>query len=185
MLDQKFNDIFEMTVPNDWRIKCDNCLHQELKNVEKKIRLKLKQHTIFICHSSKGDITNQERCFILNPYKPKAHKVKSTYGKINKELIENMAYVKQEGGSYWNAEKKGDTLEGKVTAKSDGEYGIQYTIETKDGEFVTPSHKVLQNRMVKANIGDKVKIVYTHEELPTTKGYKPTKMYEVFIDDGA
>lgn len=185
MNEQQVSHAVEMTVPNDWRIKCHNCSYHDIKRIETKVRLKLVQHDTFVCNNSIGDITNQEKCFNLNPYKPKAQKVKNTFEKKNKELIKKMTYVKQEGGSYWNAEKKGDILEGKVTAKNEGEYGLQYTIETNEGEFVTPSHKVLQSRMVKANIGDKVKIIFVEEELPTTKGYKPTKIYEVFIDDGA
>lgn len=95
-----------------------------------------------------------------------------------------MTWKKQEGMGFWSPEKEGDELVGEVTSvDTEGEYGTRYMIRNEDGdEVITPSHKVLQNRMLKAKKGDKVKIVYKGTEPPSVKGYSPTQIYEVFID---
>ena len=60
---------------------------------------------------------------------------------------------------------------------------MQYTIKKQsDGEEVlTPSHKVLQNRMQKATVGTQVEIIYRGNEPPKVRGQNPTEMYEVFF----
>jgi hypothetical protein len=91
-------------------------------------------------------------------------------------------WEKQESGNRWKPENKGEELIGVITAQTDTDYGSEYTIKHGDGTIsTTPAHKVLLNRMSNAKVGDEVKIVYMGEELPKQKGYKPTKMYEVFI----
>lgn len=90
-------------------------------------------------------------------------------------------YVRQEGAGLWLPEKEGDELKGEVTEIVTGTYGQQFVIKKSDGEEIkTPSHKVLQNRMVKIKTGDHIKIVYLKEEPPTLKGNNPTKLYDVF-----
>lgn len=91
-------------------------------------------------------------------------------------------WIKQEGSDLWLPEKEGDELIGTVMDVTEGNYGNQYTIRKSDGEEVrTPSHKVLQNRMISAKKETKVKIVYEGEEPPSVKGQNPTKMYSVFF----
>ncbi len=96
-----------------------------------------------------------------------------------------MGYVKQEGAGIWLPEKEKEELEGEVThINTEGLYGVQYTIKKSDGdEVLTPSHKVLQNRMQKAEKGTKVKIVFTGTEPPKIRGQNETKMYDVFFDE--
>jgi len=102
---------------------------------------------------------------------------------------EEGGYEKQGGSSFWNAEKVGDVLEGVVVdvIGSGSEFGKQWMIECESAtsseleSVLTPSHKVLQNRMNKVEIGDQVKIVYVKEDLPKIKGHNPTKIYEVFV----
>jgi len=54
-------------------------------------------------------------------------------------------------------------------------------IKTDTGEeHRTPSHKVLQSRMAKIVVNDKIKIVYEKEEPPKLKGQNPTKIYAVY-----
>lgn len=66
--------------------------------------------------------------------------------------------------------------------KDSGDFGKQYLIMKSETEEIwTPSHKVLQNRMINAKVGDEVKIVYEGEELPTVKGNNKTKMYKVYL----
>jgi len=96
-----------------------------------------------------------------------------------------MTWEKQELGSYWKPEAAGEEQIGVIDKIEDNEqFGKQYTIkQAETGDIVTlPSHKVLQNRLVNAIVGSKVKIVYTGEELPKVKGNNPTKMYEVYLD---
>lgn len=96
-----------------------------------------------------------------------------------------MGYVKQEGAGIWLPEKTDEELEGEVThINTEGLYGTQYTIKDSKGEErLTPSHKVLQNRMQKAEKGTKVKIVFTGTEPPKIRGQNETKMYDVFFDE--
>ena len=96
-----------------------------------------------------------------------------------------MGYVKQEGAGIWLPEKENEELEGEVVhINTEGLYGTQYTIKKEDDEEVlTPSHKVLQNRMQKAEKGTKVKIVFTGTEAPKIRGQNETKMYDVFFDE--
>ena len=96
-----------------------------------------------------------------------------------------MGYIKQEGAGIWLLKEEKEELEGEVThINREGLYGVQYTIKKADGdEVLTPSHKVLQNRMQKAIVGTKVKIVYTGSEAPKIRGQNPTEMYEVYFDE--
>jgi len=95
----------------------------------------------------------------------------------------NMTWEKQEGGSYWIPEKAGEELVGEVIEIKEGEYGKVYLLKKDDGKKITtPSHKVLQSRMVGTEKGDVLKIVFVGEEPPKLKGHSPTKMYEVYKD---
>ena len=91
-------------------------------------------------------------------------------------------WIKQESAGMWLPEKEGDELGGTITDVADGTYGRQYEVKKDNGDVVrTPSHKVLQNRMSKAEIGNRVKVVFKGEEPPSVKGQNPTKIYEVFL----
>jgi len=79
----------------------------------------------------------------------------------------------------WLPGKPGDSIEGAITSLTQGQYGVQATIDTKEGVIVTPSHKVLQARLTDCKIGDFIKIVYEREELPSVKGRQGTKIYKV------
>ena len=92
-------------------------------------------------------------------------------------------YEKQEStGDFWLPTKEGEELEGTVTRKFNGQFGDQFEIENDKGTFTTPSHKVLQAKMSKVEVGNKVKLVYIKTDLPTIKGKNGTKIYEVYID---
>jgi len=97
-----------------------------------------------------------------------------------------MTYEKQESvNNFWKAEKENDQIEGLVLdIKTHDEYGKSYVLNVDGEEVTTPSHRVLQNLMANAKVGDKVKIVYLKTELPTVKGKNGTMMYDVFIDNG-
>ena len=94
-----------------------------------------------------------------------------------------MAYEKQESEmGFWNP-KVGEEIEGEVVFIEIGQYGKQITIKKSDGSLQkTPSHKVLQAKMNKIVVGDKVKLHYVKDELPRLKGQNPTKLYDVYID---
>lgn len=81
----------------------------------------------------------------------------------------------------WLPEGVGDMLVGEVVAKRDGSYGTQWMIKTEDGEYWTPSHKVLQNRMNEVPIGSTVKIERLADLPPKVRGQNPTMMYRVSI----
>lgn len=91
-------------------------------------------------------------------------------------------WEKQEGMGIWFPSEEGDELIGEVVEiNPEATYGVQYSIKKDDGEeILTPSHKVLQNRLGKIKVGDKVKIVYKGTEPPKVKGQNPTEMYEVY-----
>ena len=91
-------------------------------------------------------------------------------------------WEKQESSSVWEP-AKGEELIGELIGSEDGKFGTQYIIKREsDGESVKMgTWKVLISRMAGAKIGDIVKIVFVGEELPTVRGNKPTKIFEVFI----
>ena len=91
-----------------------------------------------------------------------------------------MEWIKQEAQGIWLPEVSGDSIEGEVVGMLAGLYGNQYIIKTSKGELRTPSHKILQARMVDIKINDIVKIIYKGQEPPSVKGNKPTKVYDVF-----
>jgi len=94
-------------------------------------------------------------------------------------------WVKQEAQDMWLPEQAGDELVGTVTDVTEGLYGKQHTIKKDDGTLIkTPSHKVLQNRLVECVAGDVVKIVFSGEQPPAVRGNNPTKIYEVFKKGG-
>ena len=94
-----------------------------------------------------------------------------------------MTYVKQEStGDFWSPTKEGEELEGTVIRKFMGQFGTQYELENDKGTIATPSHKVLQAKMSKVEVGDKVKLVYVKQDLPKLKGQVGAKIYDVYID---
>lgn len=95
---------------------------------------------------------------------------------------DNEGFEKQEGMQFWNPTEVGQELKGEVVAVNEGDYGKQYVVRTANGdEVTTSSHKVLQNLLVKAKVGSKVKIRMTGFEKPRKKGNNPTTLYEVWL----
>jgi hypothetical protein len=89
----------------------------------------------------------------------------------------------KKNSNMWIPAKDGDELVGEITEVKQGQFGMQYLIcKENDEEVLTPSHKVLQNRMEGLTVGTAVKIVYTGTELPTVKGQNGMKMYKVFVN---
>lgn len=85
--------------------------------------------------------------------------------------------------NFWKPENEGEELVGSITNVIDGQYGVQLTILTKEGqEFTTPSHKVLQNRLKGLKVGQKIKIERKETLAPKVRGQNPTVMYDVFVD---
>jgi len=95
-----------------------------------------------------------------------------------------MTWEKQESNSdFWNPEKENEELVGEVIEVRPGMYGNQYLIKKENGEeILTPSHKILQGRMTKVIVGNKVKHVFIKQDLPKIKGQNGVKLYDVFID---
>ena len=81
----------------------------------------------------------------------------------------------------WLPEEEDDEIQGEVLGIQQGAYGMQLVLKTKDGELLTPSHKVLQNRLALVKVGDVVKIVYTGKEKSKQKGHQDMSMYSVFV----
>lgn len=85
--------------------------------------------------------------------------------------------------AFWTPEKKGDEIVGKVIDVIDGNFGKQYLIKIDNGNMITtPSHVVLQAKMINVKEGEKVKIIFDGEIPATKKGNNPTKIYNVFVD---
>lgn len=84
----------------------------------------------------------------------------------------------------WLPEKNGDVLEGDVKQKKEGQYGNQWLIDNGSEKGLwTPSHKVLQNRMEKVALGDHVRITRTESLAPAKRGYNPTIIYKVEVEE--
>jgi len=89
-------------------------------------------------------------------------------------------FEEQTGLPIWKPEQKGEKLEGKIVSVKAGNFGKQYVIQILDDiEIATPSHKVLQNRLQAADVGDKVKIEFIGLEPTRIRGQNPMAMYKV------
>jgi hypothetical protein len=94
-----------------------------------------------------------------------------------------MAWIEQTSDLGMWMPKIGEELIGEVIKIEEGMYGKNLDIKKDDGSIIkTPSHKVLQARLNKVKIGDKIKVVFVKEELPRLKGYQPTRIYSVAIE---
>lgn len=78
----------------------------------------------------------------------------------------------------WKPTKEGDVLEGKVVSEmTHASFGKSWGIETANGTYNTPSHKLLQNRFSSIKIGDKVKIVFEGTQPSKVRGQSPMALY--------
>jgi hypothetical protein len=93
--------------------------------------------------------------------------------------MENWEEVSNNAG-LWLPTVKGEVIEGCVTEVKQGLYGLQLTIETKDGVKSTPSHKALVGRLVGFQVGDLIKVEYLGTDLPKVKGQNGVRLYSVF-----
>ena len=79
-----------------------------------------------------------------------------------------------------------ETIQDKIEVVGDFKH-IQVrtaTVIKEDGvEMLTPSHKVLQNRLTNVKKGDNIRIVYKGTEDAKKKGYNPTEMYKVYLTE--
>ncbi|MCX6654323.1 MAG: hypothetical protein NTY03_04280 [Candidatus Bathyarchaeota archaeon] len=80
----------------------------------------------------------------------------------------------------WLPVTKGEVLEGVVIEVKEGLYGLQLSIENKEGVHTTPSHKALVGRLKAFQVGDSIKVEYLGTELPKVKGQQGTRLYSVF-----
>jgi len=107
----------------------------------------------------------------------------------NKEIREGYKEIREgykevEGVQFWNPETENEELAGQVMNKLEGDFGFQWEIVKSDGSKIrTPSHKVLQNRMLDVKVGQRVLIHYEGKEAPKKKGNNPTSMYRVFVKE--
>jgi hypothetical protein len=90
-------------------------------------------------------------------------------------------FIEQKGAQYWNPEKEGEMIKGKIVAVNDGDFGRQYTIEQASGEMIiTPSHAALQSRLRQAALGNYVQLVYLGEDTANKKkGQNALRLYQV------
>ena len=86
----------------------------------------------------------------------------------------------------WLPSIPNEKIIGVVVSIRSGDYGNQYLLENKSVGLRTwtPSHKVLQYRMEKVQVGDTIKIVYVGQEPPAVRGRNPTRMYQVWLRVG-
>ena len=96
-----------------------------------------------------------------------------------------MVWEEQVGGGFWSPSQKNESLEGEIVELVQSQYGINYKIATKEGEFITPSHKALQGKLRKAEVGTEVRITFLGEKPATMVGHKPTKDYRVEFNNPA
>lgn len=96
-------------------------------------------------------------------------------------MAKDEQWEKIEGGKFWNPQEENDELSGEVIEITQGIYGSRWSIKTdNEEEILTPSHKLLQNRMSGIKVGETIRIVYKGTQPPAVRGQNPTKMYEVF-----
>ncbi len=96
--------------------------------------------------------------------------------------MENWEEVKGEEIIFWKPQKKNDILEGEVVKiNADGQYGLTAYLKT-DANIIygTPSHRVLQNRLIEIKKGAYIRITYLGKEA-SKKGLNPTELYKVEV----
>ncbi len=81
-------------------------------------------------------------------------------------------------GELWTPEAKGDSVEGVLIAKTEGQYGDNYELETTNGIATLPTLTVLTTKMKRVEIGSKVRIEYKGKIL--SKSGKEYKDFQVF-----
>lgn len=83
-------------------------------------------------------------------------------------------------GEVWSPEEEGEAVEGVIIDKAEGQWGITCTIENKESgiNIKTPAHTILQERLEKCNIGDRVRIEYKGSK--DSKKGNPVQIYKVF-----
>jgi hypothetical protein len=88
----------------------------------------------------------------------------------------------------WHYEKTGDEIVGQVVKIEDNRmYDTKkvYELKKDDGASVLVfGTTVLDSKMRGIKIGNRVKIVYVGIKDSAVKGRNPTKLFEVFVDDG-
>jgi hypothetical protein len=82
---------------------------------------------------------------------------------------------------YWQPVNDGDHTEGVICdIDNAAEFGMEVSILDKEDRRITlPSHKVLQDRLWKAEIGQLIRVTYKGEMPNTNPKHRPTKIYKV------
>lgn len=85
---------------------------------------------------------------------------------------------------FWNPEKPGEELIGKLVTIGDGAYGKEFTLkvtkDSKEQDVKLPAHKMLQGLCSSLVLGDEVKVVFTGTQPPKVKGESPLRVYQLF-----
>jgi len=106
---------------------------------------------------------------------------KSWYNRGKKMAKRKMKEVT--GGNWWMPEKEGEIIEGELVDKREGNYGVEYILNTESGHITLPSHRVLQARLEQVEIGKFVSVTYIEELPPKIRGHNPTKVYKVLVEE--
>jgi len=88
--------------------------------------------------------------------------------------------IESELPEIWNPSEEGEELEGYVTEKDEGLYGVYVVIKTADTDELiqTPAHKILQRKLEEIEEGDYVKIRY-EGRIRTSRGRR-AESYRVY-----
>lgn len=87
----------------------------------------------------------------------------------------------KENSDFWMPTKQGEAIEGTIVDVMNGKYGRQLVIEGIDKkQYITPAHKVLQQKLSNKIVGNRIKIVFDGQQLPSVKGEKGAMIYKVF-----
>lgn len=82
-------------------------------------------------------------------------------------------------GEFWKPEKEGESIEGVLTDKWEGQYGWTASIRQDDGSvLLTPSNAFLQTLIKQVPVGDQVLITYQGVGI-AKPGQDAPKLFEV------
>jgi hypothetical protein len=88
----------------------------------------------------------------------------------------------ERSGDFWQHDTEGDSIEGKLVAVREGQYGPIYDVEDADGKITTVgSSTVLKNRITPNDVGKEIRVVFDGLQASKIKGRNATKLYKVFF----
>lgn len=85
-------------------------------------------------------------------------------------------------GDYWKPTQTGESIEGKIVAFPEGEYGEQILLKTEDGaEIELPAHRDLQSKQKYLQEKEYIKVTLTGFKKSNNPKFNDKPLYKVEV----